>query len=188
MAVLDPVSIVDAASAAGFRYGGGLDIIVAIGKVESGFDETAISPVNTDGSTDYGWPQINSNHLPDGKYRTLATNVEALAYAERVLGHPWTKDDLLVAIHAATAAWILSSHGHSFTPWTTYNSGAYKTHILLAQVARRLMQAQDEIGSLGLHVTTLQAQLDSTKTSLIVVAIDRDAALAKIAAAKQALA
>lgn len=145
MTAMLPEQVVKVHRDAGFRFGAGLDTIVAIAMPESGFDPLAISPPNTDGSIDYGLDQINSNHLPEGKFKTLGTNQEALDY----MGRPWTKEDLLVPEHNAKAAYIISGHGSRFSAWSTFNSLAYKPYMILAATARRLLFTQLEYDNLA---------------------------------------
>lgn len=122
MNMLLPDQVAEVAQQAGFAYGKGLDIAVAIAKAESGYDADATN-LNTNGTTDYGLWQINSVHLEPGG--DLAG---------------WTSKDLLDPAKNAQAAWIVSSHGTNFGPWVTYRTGAFKTWMVLAQTARRLAE------------------------------------------------
>ncbi|MGH3094657.1 MAG: transglycosylase SLT domain-containing protein [Streptosporangiales bacterium] len=76
---------------------------VAIAFAESSGNPTATNH-NVGGSTDYGLFQINSVHqsiLAQGDWSNPLSNTK-MAY------HVW------------------ANSGHSWSPWTTYNSGAYK--------------------------------------------------------------
>lgn len=89
----------EAAANAGFT-GEGLRTVIGIGGAESNWTMKRGGP-NSDGTYDWGVWQINDVHHP-------------------------TADEKTDVIANARAAWKISSHGKSFTPWTTYNSGAYK--------------------------------------------------------------
>ena len=71
---------------------------VAIEQAESGLDIGAISCPNKDGSIDRGIAQINSGHNFNGYFDPL---------------------------QSAQFAYALSNGGTNFTPWSTYNNGAY---------------------------------------------------------------
>jgi hypothetical protein len=178
--VLDADVVVRACKQVGFRYGGGLDIMVAVGKAESKLDERVISAVNSDGTVDIGWPQINSGHLPGGKYRTLATDPEAAAYARDTLGHPWSQEDLRVCLHAALAAWVISRHGTNFAPWVTFNSGAFRDHMALAQTARNLVDERDQAELLRVGLADARDRMAATRLAV-------DGASSALAAAREAL-
>lgn len=105
--VLSAEQVSQAALAAGFT-GSALDIAVAIAKAESGFRVDAINN-NTNGSTDRGLWQINSVHSQYDPNRLLSDPV-----------------------YNATAAFQISSSGTNFTPWTTFNTGAYKQFLGLS--------------------------------------------------------
>lgn len=100
MAKLGPPQIAQFARQAGFT-GDALAIAVALAMAESSGD-TKATHVNTDGSVDFGLWQINSVHK---QYNP-----------SRLLNEP---------LYNAQAAYGISGRGRSFTPWTTYNSGAY---------------------------------------------------------------
>ena len=110
MSIITVAQATDYASAAGFT-GDALTTIVAIAQAESGLDTTAVnvnsdSHTFTDGhvgpSTDNGLVQINDYWHPE----------VTLAQA----------DD---PAQAMLAAYTISHSGTDFTPWSTYNSGAY---------------------------------------------------------------
>lgn len=100
MAKLGPPQIAQYARQAGFT-GNNLAIAVAIAMAESSGDTLATN-VNTNGTVDYGLWQINSVH---SRY-----------IPSRLLNEP---------LYNAQAAYNISGQGRSFTPWTTYNTGAY---------------------------------------------------------------
>ena len=79
---------------------------IAVCFAESGGDTTATNH-NKDGSTDYGLWQINSVH-------------KAL-----LASHNWR--DPVANTQMAYAVW--KAAGGSWTPWSTYTSGAYKAHL-----------------------------------------------------------
>ena len=87
-------------------YSATVETGVAIAEAESGGDPLATNH-NTNGTTDYGLWQINSVHAA-----LLAT-------------HDWRNP--LDNTRMAYAIW--KAAGGSFTPWATYNSGAYKQHL-----------------------------------------------------------
>ena len=80
---------------------------IAVGWAESKFDILA-QHVNSDGSTDYGFMQVNSVHgYPVSQLLTLQGNADA-----------------------AFDVW--NQAGRSFKPWTTYKSGAYIPYLATA--------------------------------------------------------
>lgn len=91
-----------AATAAGFPAAQ-LDMAVAVAGAESGYNPTATNH-NTNGSTDYGLWQINSTH------------------ADLLGGHDWRDP----ATNAWMAYQVWRQAGGSWTPWSTFTSGAYK--------------------------------------------------------------
>lgn len=100
-----------AAQAAGFPAEQ-LVTAVAIAGAESGYDPTA-THLNTDGSTDYGLWQINSVHavlLTQGDWRDPGAN-------------------------ARMALSVWQAAGGSWTPWSTFTSGAYTAHLSEAAAA-----------------------------------------------------
>ena len=100
-----------AARAAGFS-GRDLVVAVAVAGAESGWRATATN-VNTNASVDYGMWQINSVHadlLASGDWRDPYSNAQM-----------------------AHSVW--ADAGGSWTPWTTYTSGAYLSRLSAAQKA-----------------------------------------------------
>lgn len=88
-------------------FGGGPSTItaVAIALAESGGDSTATHK-NTNGSTDYGLFQINSIH------------------SDLLRKYNWRDPK-----QNAKMAFIISSGGKNYRPWTTYNTGAYRRFV-----------------------------------------------------------
>ena len=85
---------------------------VAIAGAESGYDPAA-THLNSDGSTDYGLWQINSIHavlLTQGDWRDPAANARM-----------------------ALAVW--QAAGGSWSPWSTFTSGAWTAHLAEAAAA-----------------------------------------------------
>lgn len=78
--------------------------MVAIGGAESGWNISAESPKNTDGSTDYGWLQVNSIHGYD---------------PVRLKSDP---------VYNARAGYAIYKR-QGLTAWSVYNNGAYKSFI-----------------------------------------------------------
>lgn len=85
-----------------------LIIATAIALAESG-GQIAVTHKNLNGSTDYGLWQINSVHTQ------------------------FDTKKLLTAAYNAQAAYKISGAGADWTPWTTYNSGAYQRYLNQAQ-------------------------------------------------------
>lgn len=104
MARLSQSQIAQYAAGAGFR-GNALNIAVAIAMAESGGNSTA-THLNTNGSIDYGLWQINSIHTQFP--------------ANMLINDP---------AYNAYAAYTLSNGGANWTPWTTFNTGAYKQYL-----------------------------------------------------------
>jgi surface antigen len=102
MTILSPSQIATYARGAGFS-GNALSIAVAIAMAESGGNTTAIDR-DSNGSVDYGLWQINTVH----------------GYNPSLLQQP---------AYNASAAYAVSSRGTDFTPWVTYNSGAYRRYL-----------------------------------------------------------
>lgn len=112
--LLSPPAIADLARGAGFT---GADIVTAtaIALAESGGNPSA-THLNSNGTIDYGLWQINSVHgslLSSGDWRVPADN-------------------------ARMAHTIYAQAGNKFTPWSTFNSGAYKS---------KVAQASDQSGA-----------------------------------------
>lgn len=94
-----------AASSAGFPAAQ-LDVAVAVAGAESGYNPAATNH-NTNGSTDYGMWQINSAH------------------ADLLGGHDWRDPSQ----NAWMAFQVWRQAGGSWTPWATFNSGAYRQYL-----------------------------------------------------------
>lgn len=127
MSELDPERIARYAHDAGFR-GQDLTIAVAVALAESGGDPRAHNATPPDNS--YGLWQINMlGSLGPARRREfgLESNRELFDPAEN-----------------ARAANKISGDGRSWTPWTTYTSGAYKRHL---DEARRGVEAMKRGGS-----------------------------------------
>lgn len=107
MSILSYEQIENTAQNVGFSPQGA-QTIAAIALAESGGNSQAISPRNMNGSIDYGLVQINSIHFNEGAIsQAQALNpVSALSYALK-----------------------LSKGGTDFTPWTTFNTGAYERYL-----------------------------------------------------------
>ncbi|MEU4806075.1 type VII secretion target [Actinosynnema sp. NPDC023587] len=129
MSRLSPEQIARHAHDAGFR-GEDLTIAVAVALAESGGDPRAHNPRPPDDS--YGLWQINMlGALGPARRRELG-----LA-SDRELFDPREN---------AKAANRISGDGRSWTPWSTYTSGAYREHL---DEARRGVKALNRNGSGG---------------------------------------
>lgn len=100
-----------AAARAGFT-GHDLLVAVAVAGAESGWNPTA-THLNDDGSTDYGTWQINSVHA-----ELLAAGDWRDPYSNALMAHR-----------------VWADAGSSWTPWTTFTSGAYLTRLTSAAAA-----------------------------------------------------
>jgi hypothetical protein len=89
----------------------GVTIAAAIALAESG-GRTDATNTNRDGSVDRGLFQINSRWHPE------VTNAQAF--------DPYA---------ATSAAYRISGGFAHFTPWATYNNGAYRSHLAATQAA-----------------------------------------------------
>lgn len=89
---------------AGFRWNAGIVVMPSIGWAESRLRSDA-THTNTNGTIDRGWLQVNSIHVDAGKLSV---------------------EDCLDPLKAAQFAFKLSNGGTKFTPWVTFNTGAYK--------------------------------------------------------------
>lgn len=116
MANETPQQIANQAAQAGFT-GQGLVNITAIVEAESSGNASAINR-NTNGSTDYGLAQINSVH----------------GVSQAAMFDP---------AQNLAEAYKLSSGGTNFSPWTTFNTGAYKNFLSTATGATSGIGAAD---------------------------------------------
>lgn len=123
MSKLSPEQIAQAAHQAGFR-GQDLTTAVAIALAESGGDPRAHNPVPPDNS--YGLWQINM--------------IGALGPDRRHQFHLDSNKELYDAETNAQAAFAISGKGNSFQPWTTFTSGAYKSHLDEARKGVKAME------------------------------------------------
>ncbi|HEV7648962.1 MAG TPA: transglycosylase SLT domain-containing protein [Actinophytocola sp.] len=123
MSKLSPEQIAQAAHDAGFR-GHDLTTAVAVALAESGGDPHAHNPVPPDNS--YGLWQINM--------------IGALGPDRRHDFHLDANKELFDPETNAKAAFAISGKGDSFQPWTTFTSGAYKSHL---DEARKGVKAMD---------------------------------------------
>ncbi|MFD1151198.1 type VII secretion target [Saccharothrix hoggarensis] len=129
MSRLSPEQIARHAHDAGFR-GQDLTIAVAVALAESGGDPRAHNATPPDNS--YGLWQVNMlGSLGPARLREFGLD------SNRELFDP--------AVNARAANRI-SGDGRSWTPWTTYTSGAYKRHL---DEARRGVEAMKRGGSRG---------------------------------------
>ena len=129
MSKLSPEQIAQAAHDAGFR-GNDLTTAVAVALAESSGDPRAHNPVPPDDS--YGLWQINmiGGLGPDRRDQfDLDSN--------RELFDPETN---------AQAAFAISGKGDSFQPWTTFTSGAYKSHLDEARKGVHALRDNDKDG------------------------------------------
>lgn len=102
MTKLSASAIAGYAKAAGFPATE-IPTAVAVALAESGGETTAVSPVNSNGTRDYGLWQINSVHAPLGDWANPT--------------------------HNAQLAFQIWSARKSWTPWSTYTNGRYLTHL-----------------------------------------------------------
>ncbi|NUT53892.1 MAG: transglycosylase SLT domain-containing protein [Saccharothrix sp.] len=129
MSKLSPEQIARHAHEAGFR-GQDLTIAVAVALAESGGDPRAHNSTPPDNS--YGLWQINM--------------LGSLGPARRREFGLESNRELFDPTENARAANRISGDGRSWTPWTTYTSGAYKRHL---DEARRGVEAMKRGGSGG---------------------------------------
>lgn len=110
MTAMSGPQVAELATAAGFK-GNALLIALAVAYAESSWDATAVGGPNTDGTYDRGLWQINDVHKLD---------------KTRLVGDP---------AYNAAQAYRISRGGTSWTPWTTFKSGAYSRHLQRARDA-----------------------------------------------------
>lgn len=117
MPTLDPTQIATLAYHAGFR---GQDLVnaTAIAMAESG-GQTDIHPVDSNGKVSYGLFQLNAIN-------------------------PQISNADLDPVKNATDAYAMFQKD-GFSPWSTYNSGAYQTHLSAAETAASQVEA-DPVG------------------------------------------
>lgn len=111
MTKLSPEQVAAAAHIGGFTGESQIVTATAIALAESNGVTDAKGGPNSNGTYDYGLFQINDIHKP-----TDAEKTDAIANAKR-----------------AYKIWVAA--GHSFKPWSTYNSGSYKKKLTDGQVA-----------------------------------------------------
>lgn len=121
MTKLNPSQVAAAAHVGGFTGEDQIVMATAIALAESGGKTDAKGGPNSNGTYDYGLFQINDVHKP-----TDAEKTDPLANARR-----------------AYKIWVQA--GHSFKPWSTYNSGSYKKHLTDAQVAYGDIKANPDV-------------------------------------------
>ncbi|PRY44561.1 type VII secretion target [Umezawaea tangerina] len=129
MSTLSPERIARYAQDAGFR-GQDLTIAVAVALAESGGDPRAHNATPPDDS--YGLWQVNMlGAMGPERRRELGLRSDS---------------ELFDPAENAKAANRISGDGRSWTPWSTYTSGAYKKHL---EAARRGVEAMRRKGSGG---------------------------------------
>jgi hypothetical protein len=119
---LSATEIARVAHRAGFR-GKALETAVAVALAESG-----------------GNPKAHNATPPDDSYGLWQVNMlGSLGPARRRQFHLRSNQALYDPATNARAAWSISSHGTSFTPWSVYTNGAYRSQLARAReaVARR---------------------------------------------------
>lgn len=135
----DPNLVAQAAYAAGFR-GQALLTAVQVAGAESSFGANlGPSPTN-----DYGLWQINSPSHP-----TYATS--------SLLSDP---------LYNARAAYAISNGGTNWTPWSTYNSGAYRAPGIVAAAQSAVSNLAGTLGSAASKALGAVFPLGSSKYSL----------------------
>jgi hypothetical protein len=129
MSTLSPEQIARTAYHAGFR-GQALTTAIAVALAESGGNPKAHNATPPDNS--YGLWQINM-------YGSLGPSRR----------HQFGLDsngELFKPSTNAHAAFSISSHGHDFTPWTTYTSGAYRHYLDAARKAAQKVSHHPDDG------------------------------------------
>jgi hypothetical protein len=121
MTKLNPSQVAAAAHVGGFTGKDQIVTATAIALAESGGKTDAKGGPNSNGTYDWGLFQINDVHKP-----TDAEKTDPLANARR-----------------AYAIWVQA--GHSFKPWSTYNSGSYKKQLTDALLGFGQIQADSSI-------------------------------------------
>lgn len=127
---MNAVDIYQAALAAGFNPSQAVTM-TAIALAESSGNPTAHNPNRATGDDSYGLWQINM--------------IDTLGPARRTQFGIDNNDALYDPHTNAAAAFKVSGGGANFTPWTTFTSGAYKSHLAEAQAAAggQVMPAAD---------------------------------------------
>jgi murein DD-endopeptidase MepM/ murein hydrolase activator NlpD len=137
MATLTGPQVAAYARAAGFS-GEALVIALAIAKGESGWRTDAVGDVllqTAEWGPSIGLWQIRSRKAETGTGGTRDAN------------------RLTDPAHNARSAYTLSAGGRSWTPWTVYNTGAYRSHLAAARAA--VGAAAPPSGGSGIVSTTL---------------------------------
>jgi hypothetical protein len=122
---MTPEQIADHAYRAGFR-GQGLTTAVAVALAESG-----------------GNPKSHNATPPDDSYGLWQINMlGAMGPERREQYHLESDSDLFDPDTNAKVANSLSRDGKSWTPWSTYTNGAYKSHLTAARRAAHAVTAK----------------------------------------------
>jgi len=122
---MTPEQIAEHAYRAGFR-GQGLTTAVAVALAESG-----------------GNPKSHNATPPDDSYGLWQINMlGAMGPERRAQYHLKSDSDLLDPDTNARVANSLSRDGQSWTPWSTYTNGAYRSHLTAARRAAHAVTAK----------------------------------------------
>lgn len=162
IAYIDLAKLVDDANfPAGTSQATGIAIIAA----ESGRDPNA-KHVNADGSIDRGLWQINS------VFHSEVT--DTCAYDP---------------VCSTAAAFKISNGGTDYTPWSTFNNGAYQIHMEAAKVAldgwSRIKTLNKAMIGLNSQINTLQGQVSNLQTQNSTIQGQLSAANSALASAQQ---
>lgn len=146
MAKLNNAQVAAIAHMSGWTGKDQITTATAIALAESGGNPTAKGGPNKNGTYDYGLFQINDVHNPTAEEKT-----DPIANGKR-----------------AYKIWV--DAGHSFKPWSTYNSGSYKDKFVDSQLG------YDAI----LHDTGIEERLKAGDTSSHFGELNSDSPLKKL--------
>lgn len=132
---MSPVDVFKLARQAGFSRDAAV-MMTAISGGESGWHPGQHNPNASTGDNSYGLWQINMlGGLGPERRRALGIASNDALY------NPATN---------ARAAWMISNHGQSFTPWSVYKHGSYRPFLAQAQAAARSVPSYDQ-GAYEIH-------------------------------------
>jgi hypothetical protein len=117
---------------------------LAIAYAESGLNETSIGH-NANGSSDYGLFQINSSHFGENS--------------------AWNATTMLQAGPNVSAAQQISNQWRNYTPWSTFNSGAYLLYIPQAKKDVSAWQGQRDPAAVKAVAGAVNTVSDAASTA-----------------------
>jgi cell wall-associated NlpC family hydrolase len=169
---VSPVQLASVARSVGFK-GDGLVTAVAVSLAESSGNSNAMN-YNTNGTYDVGLWQINTVHTSGGG-GGLAAPPGGVGTLKMPKDYNAVKSSLPAGVQSfigncfnpkfnAQQAYSISSGGKSFTPWSTFNNGSYRSHMVEAAKAVKTLTNKTLPGAVVTPETTATTQWANTTT------------------------